>query len=483
MAETTEVTIILSEHIRTLILEKKNRSLIVNSVSSKKEFQFIYGFSVKHLTSRAKEIDEALELLNEEEIIILNDMLQGVINLCKDEWVGDYNPVEIINDDSLRKVCSLCGQKNNKWVFNIRNKINNNKMNVGSSCIGEFPSIELQKGKTRSMLEKEAMRKSLLQDLTLKFPGIEKVVVNWEKEVDRYEIMIPYEIEEPYQRIGIELKGIYDEYLIGSKDENIYKEIEEYLTKRKDFISAMEEYVKEHRESEYIVTNKIVKWLKEHGKNQTIETLKQTGYVTYDTASVIHEPDFLLKVADDMNFIFTDTEIEIIDLDFEMKGFVIKPLKKNDFNLICPFDRFIGNYTWVLFGENGHAKFSMQNIFKSTKIYDRKSVDIIVNDLIYRINDAHISLSLYESSLNDYYELNQLDIYDNNTKKVTVTNLMNFLQEFKIYAFGIKEVDMDDIRSYLSNLNPSMYKVYTPKQLRELREAGREISKIYSDSE
>lgn len=481
MGETTESLIKVTNHIRGLLLDQKNRSLIVNSVSSEKEFHFIYNFSVKHLNSKAKEIDDALDLLSTEEITILNDMLQGVINLCKDEWVGDRNPVDIIKDASLRRICSLCGQKNNKWVYNIKNKFNRNQMNVGSTCIDEFPSIELQRGKTRSMLEKEALKKSRLQDLTIEFPGIENIVLNWSKEVDQFEVLIPSEIDNPFQELGIELKGIFDDFIAGKKDSELIGDIKLILENRKDFISSMREYEEGHRDNEYIVSRKMVNWLRRHGKDQTIETLKQTGYVTYKTVSGIHEPEFLLKIAKNMNLMFDNTEIEIIELDHEMKGFVIKPLKRMGLKLICPFDRFLGNFSWVLFGENNHARFSVTNIFKSSKIYGRKSVEMVANELRYRVNNSQLSISLYDSSHNDYLDLNEIDIYDKKTKKVTVLNLMNFLEKFKIYAFGIVEVDMDEIRWYLERLDKSMYRIHTPEELRQLREAGRDMNKRFND--
>lgn len=483
VGETTESSIKVAAHIRNLLLDQKNRSLIVNSVSSEKEFHFIYNFSVKHLGSKAREIDDALFSLNTEEITILNDMLQGVIKLCKDEWVGDQNPVEIINDDSLRKICSLCGQKNNKWVFNIKNRLNGNKMNVGSSCIDEFPSIELRRGKTRSMLENEALKKSRLQELTVEFPGIENIVLNWSKEVGQFEVLIPDEIDEQFQELGNELKGIYDDFIANKKDSELFSKINLILESRKGFISSMREYEEEHRDKEYIVTRKIVNWLKRHGKDQAIKILKQTGYVTYSTVSGIHEPEFLLKIAQNMNLMFDDTEIEIIDLDHEMKGFVVKPLKRFELKLICPFDSFLSNFSWVLFGENSHARYNVTNVFKSAKIYGRKSVEMVADDLRYRVNNSQISISLYDSSYNDYLDLNEIDIYDKKTKKVTVLNLMNFLEKFKVYAFGIEEVDVAEIRWYLEHLDKSKYRVHTPKELRQLREAGRDMSKRYRDDD
>jgi len=70
--------ITLSEICRDLLLDRKNRALLVYSESCKKTLPDIYNFAKKHLDADANVIDVSLSSLTTKEIIIFNDMLQGV---------------------------------------------------------------------------------------------------------------------------------------------------------------------------------------------------------------------------------------------------------------------------------------------------------------------------------------------------------------------------------------------------------------------
>jgi hypothetical protein len=470
--------LVLSDICRDLLLDRKNRALLLYSESCKKNLPLIYNFVCKHLDSDADTIDQAIKSFSTEEIIVFNDMLQGVISLCKDEWVGDHIPVEVIDDESQRKRCSLCNQPNNKWVYNIKNKLNGRKMNVGSTCIGEFPTIELMKGKTRTQLEKEAEKLSRMKSLTLKFPGIEKTLEQWESTIYSFEILIPHTLEQPYLEIGKKIEELKNEYLNKKVDDSVFLEIEKLLVERKKYLQAMEEYVEEYKEERYVATSKIVSWLKSKGDLQTLETLKETGFITYRTAPKIHERSFLEKIIEDMNFLFADSGLEITDLDYNQDGFVIKPFVDKNFRLICPFGNFLSYFSWVLFGEKQTAAFNIKNIFKVSDIYDKSSVELAIAELKKVLNQSRSLFSIQIDKYTDYYEENIIDIYDKRKNKVWVVNLKKFLKEFKSVAFGITEVDDDDMNNYLTGLSKSEYKCYTIKELREIREAAREMHKV-----
>jgi hypothetical protein len=475
-----EKKLFLSDICRDLLLDRKNRALLLYSESCKKNLPIIYNFVCKHLDSSADKIDQAIKSFSTEEIIIFNDMLQGVISLCKDEWIGDHRPVEIINDESQRKRCSLCDQPNNKWVYNIKNKVNGSKMNVGSTCIGEFPTIELMKGKTRTQLEKEAEKLSRMESLALKFPGIEKMLEQWESNVYSFEILIPNKLEQPYLEIGKKIGELKDKYLNKKVDEEVFCEIEGLLLECKKYLEDMEEYVEEYKKERYVATNKIVSWLKLKGDLQTLETLKETGFITYITAPKIHERSFLEKVAEDMNNYFADLGLELTDLDYYQNGFVIKPFVDKSFRLICPFGNFLSYFSWILFGEKQTAAINIKNIFKVSDIYDKSSVELAMNELKKVLKQSRSLFSVRIDKYTDYYEENIIDIYDKRKDIVWVVNLKKFLREFKSVAFGIVEVDDDDLNYYLTSLSKSEYKCYTINELRELREAGREMDKLKS---
>lgn len=148
-------------------------------------------------------------------------------------------------------------------------------MNVGSKCITAFHSLEYPSGLTKAEVMRRAHQQSRLQSLTLKFPGIEKIVSSWEFELEKYHILIPEFLESKYLDIGSKLKEIYNNYLkrrVGKAD---IKKISKILKSRDSFLSNMRDYEAENKQKDYVVTRKIVKWLQLKNDYETIKHLKK----------------------------------------------------------------------------------------------------------------------------------------------------------------------------------------------------------------
>lgn len=112
--------IVISKTARDLFVNRNNRALLIYSQHPKEKFPILYKLAKIHLNSNAREIDKVFETLQRKEILLLNEMLGNVINICRNEWIGDVDPYAIIENEKERKTCSLCKQKNNKLVFHIK---------------------------------------------------------------------------------------------------------------------------------------------------------------------------------------------------------------------------------------------------------------------------------------------------------------------------------------------------------------------------
>lgn len=470
----------INNHIRDLILERKNRALIANSESSRKDFQFLYKFCSDSLDKDAKQIDDIIGKFSQKEIIILNDMFQGILNLCRDEWIGDINPVEKIDNPEHRKHCSLCNQPNNKWVYNIVNKISGKKMNVGSTCIDQFPNITLKVGKTKSQLIKEAKKKVRLQKIILKIPGLERTILEWKNILDNFDILIPLELETPYIKMGEELTELFEDYLVEKKDISIIEEIEDILRQREIMVQQMEKYTDTNIDKKYVATREIVNWLKRKKQFDVIDKLKETGFVTEETASHIQEKHFIEKFTLDINS-FSEAQslnIKIIKTDDE-NNFIIEPLIKFDFKMICSIEKFLEYFSGIVFRGESKIQFNLLNIFKACDVTDKQSIRLIISELKYLTRSRKYSISVYTYSDDDYYNSSEVDIVDIETGKVHVFPLKRFIEEYKIYAFEVKKITsskfMEDLDHFIANINhktsPSV------RKLRESRSAGREFNR------
>lgn len=454
---------------REILKNRKNRSILAYSETSK-EYNFLYKLVNDYIDSPAEKIDEVLNDLPEEEIIIINDMLSGILNLCREEWKGDesyLNPIEIIIDEDKRIPCSLCDYPKTKEVYYIKNKISKRKMNVGSTCIEEFANISLAEGKTKKQLKQEAEKNSQLKILILEFPGIEKKIETWFDDLNKFDILIPYEFERPYTDLGTRLKNIYNDFIDKKVEKEVFTEIADILMKRDELKGDMLQYSNDNLTKEFVASREIVSWLERNKDVETIEALKETGFVSYATAPKIHEENFLNLIIDKMNLLLLDIGASIHGKDEEAKSFIIKPRIYENLTLICNYNKFISYFCHGLFEEKGHATLNLANLLRVSSIYDRDTLQAIIWELTSKMYNFDINIRTNDyGGFYDYIGQNELDLYDKRDKKVLIAPLKEFVEEFKSLAFGIG--DINEVRRFVDYMSNEKKK-YTFAQLEDIR--------------
>ncbi|EMY8535106.1 MULTISPECIES: hypothetical protein [Bacillus] len=456
----------LSKNARNLFINRNNRALLIYSQYAKQNAQSLYKLAYTYLDSPSNEIDKGFNYFTKDEIILFNDTLANVINQCRDEWIGDVNPYEIIEDEKKRKKCTLCKQKN-KLIFHIKNQFNGMKMNVGSKCITAFHSLEYPSGLTKAEVMRRAHRQSRIQSLTLKFPGIEKIVSSWESELEKYHVLIPEFLENKYLDIGSELKEIYNNYLkrrVGKAD---IKKISKLLKSRDSFLSNMRDYETENKLKDYVVTRKIVKWLQLKNDYETIKHIKKTGYVTSDIVHKILEPNFLESLIPKINRLFEKQGISVIAYEKEYVNYKIKPFSNLEFYLKVNSRILLKNFGPLLFRKAIPIAPSLQNIFKISHLYSENEQNMVLNEL--NRMDSVIGTELLDYGYAyDHFERNELDLFDKRIKRFIVVNLSKFLEEFKGVAFELGKIA--SIEQYVDYLLKENTKTYTYLDLRGIRD-------------
>lgn len=462
---------------RELFLDKKNRSILCFSEHSKINFRFLYEFAKRTKDKDAQEVDEMLKTLNSDEAIIFNDMLPNILHLCKEEWTGDFKPVEIINDERKRKNCSLCGTKNNKWVFNIKNKLNNTKMNVGSTCITEFSSIDLKQGYTKSKLMKEALKQDKLRKLTIEIPNVERMIKKWNTEPEKFPVLIPNSLVDEYEILGEKTALVYEKCLDGKiKFDKALIVIKSSITQQEEMLSTMNDYSNNYSSERYIVTRAIVNYLLRENDVTTIEKLKITGFVAHETAENIKEPVFLEKFRSDMNVFLNEMGIEISGLDQSNETFELSIHSEAKFKMFCTYSKFIRYFGSIVFGERDQIKLNKSNIFLVCDVFDIDSYSILLSRLNEKAGKGY-NLHAYENKDLNLLQLDQLDIREQNgSGKVYVVSLKKFMKEFKKYAFiEDKAAIAKEINEFISK--EEKIRTTTIKKLNELRRESSEVFK------
>ncbi|ARF70731.1 hypothetical protein B7C51_24990 (plasmid) [Paenibacillus larvae subsp. pulvifaciens] len=461
-----------------LLKDKKKRNLLVNSESIK-GYKTLYQFLLENEEINDKIIESKL---SDHDKITVNDMFPNIIKLCQDEWKEEDDnlliPYEILEGEN-RKKCSLCGQ-NNKEIYYITNKFNGKKLNVGKICVKEFALNSFKDKKTRSQWNKEAKRNLRLQEINSIYNGIEKIVTNWDEELKKFELLIPSFFEKPYLKLGADIRKCFNDYLDKVIDKSVFEKIGMFLDQRSELINQMQMYCDENKDKDFVVNRKIVEWLRNNNDQQTIELLKNTGYVTVDTVHKINETEFLLEITKKMKSHLSSINMSIRGIDEDRESFIIKPSLFSDEKILCKYEVFLNNFGWVLFGEKPKNKpsFIRKNIIIVSRVYDRKTCELILLELgrLLAYSTSKISIYFDEENENrydydyDFYENNQLDLWDKRKNKIVVVRLSDFLKEFKLYALEVQ--DKDEVEKRLLkfvDFLPRETHWYTKEEIRDIR--------------
>jgi len=89
---------------------------------------------------------------------------------AKEEWYFDGNVIDNndeIDIDEERPSCELCEHEDLRWQFIIKNKVNENTLKVGSTCIKQFDIILIEKSGYISIGEErdKKIKKSISEKL------------------------------------------------------------------------------------------------------------------------------------------------------------------------------------------------------------------------------------------------------------------------------------------------------------------------------
>ncbi|AYK05306.1 hypothetical protein [Brevibacillus laterosporus] len=438
------------------------RSLFFYSEYVKEEFPNIYQLVEEHQSNtRAIEMS-IIEQLPAEDLRIVDNIISDIIIRCKNEWEGSPVPYEEIEGkDSIP--CSLCNAPTKK-IYHIKNTLSNRIINVGSTCIDQFLMDDKLAGKTKAQLRKEGERAKRLTYINEKFPGIKQLLERWDDELQKYDVLLPNILSRPYQDIGDEVRYQFQSYIDGNYQEEVFRDIEYGLQQQENFIEEFRKYNSEHMNNKFVVTSKIVLWLKKHGDLKTLEELKESGYVSYNTAANIHEPEFILKIIQEVSHFFTEQKITILGTDQDSGGIILQITIGQDIQLVCKFKSFLNHFRWIVFNERQFVAVNLYNILYFSEPYNQRSFDLLIEKIKDQLNDCLINLNLTYYHQQDH----DLDLYDKRIEKYLTVDRKDFIKQFKTLL--IKPENTDDIIDYVDELVRQGRKYQTWDDLKSLRE-------------
>lgn len=208
----------MSRKISKSILSRDEISLLLNSEEPKNKSLYGNLFSVLSNIKNLKAVSlEHLDKLN------LDTYARAALTYNKKSLMSNVNAEwfvesESSEDESKKIRCGLCNTQN-KYLFYIRNRINNRQLNVGSSCMKKFPNIEgysdykYEMNKTIRTQQAISRRSKFHEH----FPNVKEILDSTSFYFDNLPVLLPNALYFPLRENVKMLRLIYRDYVNSGK--------------------------------------------------------------------------------------------------------------------------------------------------------------------------------------------------------------------------------------------------------------------------
>lgn len=230
--------------------------------------------------------------LNHNGITILKNNKKSIIDNINREWYVESKSAE---DPNKKIRCGLCNTPN-RYLFYIKNRLNNQQLNVGSHCMTKFPEIEGYANHKYQLAKIQRSQRETARWLKFhdKFPNAEDIIDSANYYFDNLPILLPYEIYFPLKNVVFQLHVIYNKYIkygttptkTSKTSFELFNENINSFYKLKglsdNFIESNlnKPYICKQAEIEWMLENKKLSLLEEISKNKGSYSMQTIGKVT-----------------------------------------------------------------------------------------------------------------------------------------------------------------------------------------------------------
>lgn len=446
----------MSEQTKKAILSRDEISLLLHSEEAKNNELYGNLFSVltKLDVLKAVRLEQLFEL-DEKAKAALTYNKKSLIDNVKQEWYTESVSAEDPNK-SIR--CGLCNTPN-RYLFYIRNRLNNNRLNVGSSCMTKFPGIEGYSEYKYQLSQIQKNQKTVLRrtEFHNKFPNVEHILDSSEYYFDNLPVLLPEELYYTLKDVIKRFRLIYMSYVEKGKTpfqstknsfELFYMAINQY---NKLKIKA-DEFVKMNLNNPLICKREEIDWLEDNNKEHLIRKISQDGGLyTQTTITHIYYRDFIKK------------NYDLFNARNQSSQLIIKELKTNEFTIYftkvgyMPYLQYKAEYKDFMLKIGCHCFFDKYYVYNSQDIIKISKIEHTIRNIESIIGyTANIMNDLRYIFLIDY-ETNLLYLYRKADGAIKEIPLRNFLD-----GYGQRILNSDEfIKNYLRKLVLSIQKWIT----------------------
>ncbi|WJV19646.1 hypothetical protein QU593_03955 [Rossellomorea marisflavi] len=411
-----------------LLIKKKERNKLLYSEITKQ-----YPWLLTLLKENEKISLEDIEKLDRDQRVFIENVLQKLLLEASKEWKPDSDVFVKVLEGKERIRCSLCGTPN-RYIYYIKNKINQQKLNVGGDCVKEFGEIGEWMHKNSTNIIKGQVKVQNLAKINKHIPGVESIISRWSKIIDAQPIYIPTDISKEYLELGLKATQLFEEILDGKGFKERSIELTHIIKISEDYIKDITDYVAKKKSNKFTATREICKFLKRTKKEYVLDMInKDKGEIKWRTAPRIGEKEFLFLLKEEYNNKILNEGYEITGVNLDKEGFNIINRDFDMINFFAKHSNFTLEFGWLLFDQNIDEDFDPLKLLNLCEVSDEPSLDTIISKIKKNIYRKHIRIIDYDVAKNSLY------LGDAALNEYLKLNLVEFVSRYKILAFYEEE--------------------------------------------
>lgn len=436
----------MSRNVTKSILSRDEISLLIHSEEPKK--QNLYGNlynvlkSVKHLKAITIGQLDCLNLDNRAKAALSYNK-KSLMDIVNSEW---YVEAESAEDEDKKARCGLCNTPN-KYLFFIRNRINNEKLNVGSSCMKKFQNIEGYSD-YKNHLNKKIKNRKIIERRNIFYqhcPNAQDILDSSEFYFDHTPIAIPYDLFYNLKNVIKELYLTYRDYVIYSKgyDSNPFERFNNLTDQFYKLKEESDAFILRYKNHPYICKRNEIDWLmKNHKKAILDQILSNDGIYDQDTAGKILLPSFI------------HTHLSKFINKNEAKDITITKINSNDNRMT--FVTFYKGFpiSYLINTKLFMKKIGGRCIVNKSYTYSKKDI-LSVSYIVNSISNIQNTINAISDDLNKF---GYIFLIAEDTEKIYLykkqdKSIKEFSFEYFIESFGQKVINNNiDIYKFISSM-------------------------------
>lgn len=429
----------------TIIDTRAGRILLESEIIKEREYEWL-----KELLEGSEDYtvktNQLADLEEKYQTFLTSSLYRNLYKNASDEWKIDH-----LDDTEEKLECSLCGQKDTKKKFYIKNKINNKMLNVGSTCINNFMDIRDINGKTVAEVSKEWERQQRIKALNDKYPGIIEKIDNWNEKIEEIPTIIDRDSEYKFERLYNQIQELYNKFIKKKKvDLTIANKINELVYDGENLLQGIYVDIDKKKNNDWYITKEIKEWcLNDREENKiVIDFLKTDGVITWRSACRIRENKFIKMVLEKLKKYFSNSNIQIIGFNESNKNFIINITDGNIYtariDLECSYSNFMAEFGEIIFIEDRKNIDAKKFVLENSRIISENSIDISISNMKFLLSKSQRRIYKWDTQYNEI-------IFYGENKKYIIVNAKKFINKFieLVFCKRLKEIEIDDVNKYV----------------------------------